>query len=115
MDLRGARRVYNRYIPTGSRYETASAAGGFSHAPSPPGTEQHRGGLNALLGGLGGGAGEGLSQALSGLLQKFHLEDLDTGDILLALIVLFLILEDGDHLDLIIALGLMILFSLGEK
>ena len=111
MDLRGARRVYNRYIPTGSRYETASAGGGFSHAPSPSGPGQRRGGLSALLGSLGGGnGGEGVSQALSGLLQKFHLEDLDTGDILLALIVLLLILEDGDNLDLIIALGLMILF-----
>lgn len=53
--------------------------------------------------------------SLSGLLRRFHLEDLDGGDILLGLIILFLILEDGDDLDLIITLGLMILFSLGDS
>lgn len=106
--------MYNRYIPSGSRYETAAPAG-VSAAPSSAGTGQRRGGLSGLLSSLGSGGSEGLSQALSGLLQKFHLEDLDAGDILLALIVLFLILEDGDNLDLIIALGLMLLFSLGEK
>lgn len=53
---------------------------------------------------------------LSGLLARFHLEDLDTGDILLLLILLFLVLDgDGDNVELIIALGLMILFSLGDK
>lgn len=53
---------------------------------------------------------------LSGLLKSFHLEDLDTGDILLLLILIFLVLDgDGDNLELILTLGLVILFSLSGK
>lgn len=102
--------MYNRYIPTQAKYE---AAGPGPSAPSPS-----RGGLGALLGALGKGGlgtGDGVSQAVSALLKRLHLDSLDTGDILLGLIVLFLVLEDGDDLDLIITLGLTILFSLGEK
>ena len=47
-------------------------------------------------------------------MKNLGLKDMDTGDILLALIVLFLILEDGDDLDLVITLALMILLNLGE-
>ncbi len=65
-----------------------------------------RGALGSL--GLEGGS-------LTGILQRFHLEELDSGDILLGLIILFLLLEDGDNLDLVITLGLMILFSLGDS
>lgn len=97
--------MYNRYIPNQARYEPAAAP--------PPHRPPSKGGLGTLLGNLGGG--DGIGQNVSALLKTFHLDDLDTGDILLALIVLFLILEDGDNLDLIITLGLMILFSLGEK
>lgn len=111
--------MYNRYIPAHSRYEAA-----VPPPPSPPrqtGAASVGGGFKKLLGGLlGAGQAEGVGQtdagqALRGLLRRFHLDDLDFGDILLALIVLLLILEDGDDLDLIITLGLMILFSLGEK
>lgn len=101
--------MYNRYIPKQTRYEAAGSPGPSSPPPS-------KGGLGSLLSGLGrGGAGEGIGQTVSSILKSLHLDELDTGDILLALIVLFLILEDGDNLDLIITLGLMILFSLGEK
>ncbi len=79
------------------------------HAPSAQ--EKHHAGLfRGVLDNLGL---EGVN--LTGILQRFHLEDLDSGDILLGLIILFLILEDGDNLDLIITLGLMILFSLGDS
>lgn len=101
--------MYNRYIPAQTRYEAASTG------PSAP---PSRGGLGALLNGLGKsgtGAGDGIGQAVSALMKRLHLDGLDTGDILLGLIVLFLVLEDGDDLDLIITLGLTILFSLGEK
>lgn len=102
--------MYNRYIS------------GQAHIPvdPPPQSEPSRrdggGLLSGLLGRLGTKAGEGsqVSQALSGLLKSLHLEHLDTGDILLGLIVLFLVLEDGDDLDLLITLGLTILLSLGE-
>ena len=40
-------------------------------------------------------------------------ENIDTGDILLLLIILFLFLE-GDNLELVITLGLMILLGLND-
>lgn len=122
--------MYNRYIPNGAQYhpvEPPPRGGHSGHSgshsghhggPSSSGSPNRRpGGLGGLLNGLLQGArGEdGGNQAIDSLLKSFHLESLDTGDILLALIVLFLILEDGDDLDLIITLGLMILFSLGES
>lgn len=106
--------MYNRYIPSSAQYGPIPPE---ERPSSHPGGERS-GGLGGLLGGLlgdKGGETGGIGQALSSLLKSFHLEELDTGDILLALIVLFLILEDGDNLDLVITLGLMILFSLGEK
>lgn len=117
--------MYNRYIPAEASY----APVGPSSAPpgpqrsgdnGPPPLRSRPGGLGSLLSGLlqgsrGEHGGKGVSQTIDALLKSFHLEHLDTGDILLALIVLFLILEDGDDLDLIIALGLIILFSLGES
>lgn len=126
--------MYNRYIPTENRYETVGTGGGYRRYSAGSAQEYRRssrgpvegectvsrgsvegkGGLGSLLGGLGDGLGDGIGQAVNSLLKTLHLENIDTGDILLALIVLFLILEDGDNLDLIITLGLMILFSLGE-
>lgn len=119
--------MYNRYIPNGAQYHPVdpphqggghNGHGGHSGGPSSGGNPNRRpGGLGGLLNGLlQGSRGEDSgNQAIDSLLKSFHLESLDTGDILLALIVLFLILEDGDDLDLIITLGLMILFSLGES
>ena len=47
---------------------------------------------------------------LSGLLKSLKLEDLDTGDVLLLLILLFLFLDDREeHLELLITLGLMLI------
>ena len=60
------------------------------------------GSLTASLSGLLGGLGK------QNLFSRF-----DTGDILLVLIVLFLFLE-GDNLELVITLGLMLLFGLDE-
>lgn len=59
-------------------------------------------------------ASYGLSKAFSSLGRYFKIEQLDAGDILLVLIVLFLFLE-GDNLELVITLGLMLLLSLGEN
>lgn len=55
----------------------------------------------------------GIGQLLGGVLKHFSLEQLDTGDILLVLIILFLFLE-GDNLELVITLGLMLLLGLGD-
>lgn len=55
----------------------------------------------------------GLGQLVGGLFKNFSLEKLDSGDILLVLILLFLFLE-GDNLELVITLGLMLLLGLEE-
>lgn len=47
---------------------------------------------------------------LGGLLKGLKLEELDTGDVLLLLILLFLFLDDReDNLELLITLGLMLI------
>ena len=54
-------------------------------------------------------AGEKKS-GLTGLLKSLKLEDIDTGDVLLLLILLFLFLDDWeDNLELLITLGLMLI------
>ena len=76
--------------------------GGFKLPPFLNGKD----GLSALLGGREGGG-------LSALLKSLHLDNIDTGDILLLLIVLYLLVE-GDDLELVIALGLVLIMGLGE-
>lgn len=47
---------------------------------------------------------------LGGLLKGLKLEELDTGDVLLLLILLFLFLDDREeNLELLITLGLMLI------
>ncbi len=47
---------------------------------------------------------------LGGLLKGLKLEELDTGDVLVLLILLFLFLDDReDNLELLITLGLMLI------
>ena len=99
--------MYNRYIPNGTAYtrvleedepprplrpepEPAAAA---PSAPEPAQPEPAK------------------KTGLAGLLKGRKLEELDTGDILRLLILLFLFLE-GDDLELIITLGLLLLLGL---
>ena len=56
-----------------------------------------------------------LGQLLDGVKKHFSLEHFDTGDILLVLIILFLYLEDGDNLELVITLGLLLLLGLEDE
>lgn len=58
--------------------------------------------------------GEDKNAGMAGILKSLHLEDLDSGDILLLLIILFVFLE-GDNIELVITLGLMLLLGLGEE
>ena len=111
--------MYNRYI---SQHEDYGPIPPPRHEPPPP-PPPSGGGLGGLLKGLlhgdgdkdGAGIGDKVDQALRGLCGALGLKELDTGDILLALIVLLLILEDGDDLELFIALGLMLVLHLGER
>lgn len=52
----------------------------------------------------------GKKGGLSALLKGLKLDELDTGDVLLLLILLFLFLDDReDNLELLITLGLMLI------
>ena len=55
------------------------------------------------LGGLLGADGP-----LSGILGKFKLSEIDSGDLLL-LVILFLLFRDGEDEELLIALGLLLI------
>lgn len=84
-----------------SNYQRPNQSG-----PRPTGPQPSK---NDLVGEITGGLG----QLLEGVLKHFKLENFDTGDILLVLIILFLYLE-GDNLELVITLGLMLLLGLGD-
>ena len=84
--------IYNAYIPGGGPYEKIPE-------DHPPGFESV---VSSLLGGKTGGG-------LSGLLGKLGLSKVDSGDILL-LLILFLLWREGDAFDLVLLLALALLF-----
>lgn len=94
--------IYNAYIPGGEPYEKIPEE-------DPPGFD---GIFSSLFGKLGERETEGTKGKLSGLLKKFGLDRLDSGDILL-LLILFLLLREGDHSDIFIllAIGAVFLFD----
>ncbi len=89
--------MYNRYIPNGASYTRIAVEDGPTAAPPPAEREAAE--------------PETRSGGLTSLLKSLKLEKLDTGDVLLLLIILFLFLE-GDDMELIITLGLMLLLGL---
>lgn len=91
--------MYNRYIPNGASYTRIAVEDGPTAAPAPAPAESDAAEPEARSGGL------------ASLLKTLKLEKLDTGDVLLLLIILFLFLE-GDDMELIITLGLMLLLGL---
>ena len=127
--------MYNRYIRGDSGVytripeEEPQRPNGPSGGGPPPGNGPGRPGApNGPVhpgGGPGGPAGpgapppngpfqppppkgpDGLSAALRRLLDKFHLDSVDSGDLLLLLLLFFLFKEDADD-ELLIALGLLL-------
>lgn len=88
--------MYNRYIPAGGSYTRVveeDAPPPVSPTPDSPPASKPSG--------------------LSGLLQGLHLEGLDTGDLLL-LVLLLLLAVDGDDIELLITLGLLLLLGLDD-
>ena len=79
-------------------------------AQEPPHSQPTPPANNAIFREVSGG----LTQLLDGLGKHFSLENIDTGDLLLVLLLLFLLLE-GDNLELVITLGLRLLLGLGGR
>lgn len=105
--------MYNRYVrnDTGAyqRIPTQRSGSPPKHESTtrenekpPCGDPWQREGASPL-GGLFGRDG-----LLSGILDKLKLNDLDTGDLLL-LVILFLLFRDGGDEELLIALGLLLI------
>ena len=117
--------MYNRYISEDTPYVPIQEAehpqgGGRSNSGTKGHGPASTGGFrfSSLFSGKEGAgslfsSGDG-SGGLSGLLKALKLEDIDPGDILLLLIILFLLVE-GDDLELVIALGLVLLMGLGDR
>lgn len=104
----GARHAPRQEEP--SRQEPGPGPG---PGPNPGGQRRPPPPIWEAVAGVGGSGGKKPSW-LSGLLKNFKLDDLDTGDILLLLIILFLFI-DGDDIEMVITLGLLLLFGLGGK
>lgn len=105
--------MYNRYIPDGAVY-TRVPMEEDRPRPSPPHARETResrgqGELGGLLSRLGL-EGDGIK----GLLNRFHLDGMDSGDLLLLLIVL-LLWSEGEDMDLVLALGLALVLGLGDQ
>lgn len=97
--------MYSQYMngefqPVTREHHTPQKA---TNRPNNPHSKPHGDLLSEVTGGL--------SQMLGGVARQFSLNDIDTGDILLILIILFLFLE-GDNLEVVITLGLMLLLGL---
>ena len=118
-----ARSMYNRDIPNGTAYTRIPEEDGPSFREDQD--QRHSEGQKAGQPPRGSGHDaqsrrpppsweEKGASWLSGILRSLHLDDLDTGDILLLLILLFLFI-DGDDLELMITLGLLLLLGLGGK
>ena len=106
--------MYNRFIP-----EEVSFTQVEETAPISPPSSDIGPGEQTRLPEFFGGKGELFSSGregggLSGLLKGLHLEHFDSGDLLLLLILLYL-LKEGDDLDLVIALGVVLLMGIGEE
>lgn len=105
--------MYNRYIPEDVSYTPIEP----SEPPRDPTPDSRsRPSFRDLLSGkegLSGLLGPREGNSLSSLLKSLHLDNIDAGDILLLLILLYLLVE-GDDLELVIALGLTLLMGLGD-
>lgn len=101
--------MYNRYLDQYAHRELTEDTGPLPGNSIPPPSPQQQNTAQKsadLLGDITSGLGD----FLGGLLKNVSLSNLDAGDILLVLIMLFLFLE-GDNLELVITLGLMLLLG----
>lgn len=81
--------------------------------PNPPEQEKqdHGSGRPPAGSSFGGGAAhltDGLSSFLRHILDQLHLDHVDTGDLLLLILLFFLFREDADE-ELLVSLGLLLI------
>ncbi len=102
--------------------EPPSSVGGSSPGNAPPGGSSSgspppggpppggQGGHNRPPNGFssGGRPADGLTGTLQHLLDQFHLDHVDTGDLLLLALLFFLFRENADE-ELLVALGLLLI------
>ena len=84
--------------PAGSTERPPSSESGAQTGERPPRREAER----------GGHGGDGITGILRHLLDQFHLDSVDTGDLLLLGLLFFLFREDADE-ELLVALGLLLI------
>ena len=110
--------MYNRYVPGQDGYrrvvveEEPAAARNNRHRGTDGGARELFRNLSAPFDFLRGG--ESKNAGIAGILNGSLLEDMDSGDVLLLLILLLVFLE-GDNTELVITLGLMLLLGLGDQ
>lgn len=89
--------------PGGPSPEGPSSGGPRQGGPSPNGPGRPPHGPPH-----GGRPGDGLTGLLQHLLDQFHLDHVDTGDLLLLALLFFLFRENADE-ELLVALGLLLI------
>lgn len=101
--------MYNRYIP---------GSGGYTRIPEEDDqplcrseTSPHRSESSHQPHSEAVSKAEKAAGSLTSLLKSLKLDQLDSGDVLLLLILLFLFME-GDDVELMITLGLLLLLGL---
>ena len=106
--------MYNRYIPSTHLYHppTQKYTPLEEEAQEKQAGERRTSRTNGGVAGLRALFGRDKSGLIPNLLGRVGLERLDTGDVLLLLIVL-LLLSEGDELDLVVILGLVLLLGVG--
>lgn len=90
--------VYNRYVVGDQGHYTR-----IPEEPAPTQTPPVQPPPNKHL-----PTGDGISEFLRSTLDKFHLQDIDTGDLILLGLLFFLFREDADE-ELLFALGLLLI------
>lgn len=96
--------------PPGGAPPGGPSPGGTSSGGGPPPGGSRPGGPNRPPYGPppGGRPADGLTGILQHLLDQFHLDHVDTGDLLLLALLFFLFRENADE-ELLVALGLLLI------
>ena len=107
--IRNDRGVYTR-IPESDEPHPASATAPppDSYSPNQEPLETHRITPETFSPQSPPDSGDHLSRTVRRLLDRFHLENVDTGDLLLLLLLFILFKEDADE-ELLFALGLLLI------